>query len=100
MILAGAAKHDTRVMREAAWLTRAGLEVTILARSLSGRVEYADVEGAELIRVPIDNRMQEAQIRRQLRMRHLGRIPLTSRLESSRETNDLRRMARRQGDEL
>ena len=38
MMLAGLARNDTRVLREAAWLARAGLDVTILARSVSGRV--------------------------------------------------------------
>ncbi|MDO5503161.1 MAG: glycosyltransferase family 4 protein [Actinomycetia bacterium] len=72
MMLNGAAIHDTRVMREAAWLARAGLTVTILARSPSGTVEIRSVAGARLLRVPLPNDVALHELAAVMRRRYLG----------------------------
>jgi glycosyltransferase involved in cell wall biosynthesis len=100
MMLAGAARNDTRVLREAAWLARAGLEVTILARSLSGRVEFSHVAGAEIVRVPIDGALHRQAVAQRTRRRHLGYTAPQSDVLGQRAVKDLQRQARKHSNEL
>ena len=100
MMLAGLARNDTRVLREAAWLARAGLDVTILARSVSGRVEFSQVAGAEIVRFPIDSTLHRLALAQQTRRRHLGFRQVRSGIGGERADLDLRRVARKQSDEL
>lgn len=100
MMLAGLARNDTRVLREAAWLARAGLEVTILARSVSGHVEFSQVAGAEIVRFPIDSTLHRLALAQRTRRRHLGLRQARSGVMGERADTDLRRMARKQSDEL
>lgn len=102
MLLAGAARHDTRVMREAAWLTRAGLRVTILARSPSGRLEYAEVEGAQIVRVPLEGAVARATTAQRRQRRSLGLGAGAGATDSSdwARAKALRSSAREESDRL
>lgn len=98
MMLAGLARKDTRVLREAAWLARSGLDVTILARSSSGHFEFSQVAGAQIVRVPIEGRVYRGEVTRRARLRHLGYLP-ASHMEG-RDQAELRKRARKSSDEL
>lgn len=98
MMLAGLARKDTRVLREAAWLARAGLDVTVLARSSSGHVEFSQVAGAQIVRVPVESRIHRGEVTRRARWRHLGYLPAAH--VESRDQAQLRKRARKYSDEL
>ena len=98
MMLAGAARHDTRVMREAAWLARAGLQVTVLARSPSGRLEFGDVEGAQVLRVPVDGTVARATARRRQARRSMVTAGGTGQQPEWQRAVELRRLAREDSD--
>ncbi len=75
MLVHNSVVNDTRVLREAAWLARAGLQVTVLGRSASAQRDIVPVDRALVARLPLVRDLALAQKDQRARRRAWRPVP-------------------------
>lgn len=75
MVVVNDVVNDSRVLREAAWLARAGLRVTVLGVSAGATRDIVSVGDVFVARLPLSHEISVARAQRQVRRRRWRPLP-------------------------